>query len=123
MYDALMQWLPVGSDLGIKSAMTLSLIFFTASFVFIPRTFLCLGAGASFGLQAVLVILPSTMLGGILAFLSARYFFSERLQAYVELALVFAGSRPRWTKKAGASWRCCGSPRPYPMLFKTTCSG
>lgn len=84
MYDALMQWLPVGGDLGVKSAMTLSLIFFTASFVFIPRTFLCLGAGASFGLPAVLVILPSTMLGGILAFLAARYFFAERLHVYVD---------------------------------------
>src|SRR5260370_36283232 len=63
--------------------MMLSLIFFAASFVLIPRTFLCLGAGASFGLAAVLVILPSTMLGGVLAFLGARYFFSDRFHAYV----------------------------------------
>jgi uncharacterized membrane protein YdjX (TVP38/TMEM64 family) len=84
MYDAVMQWLPEAGDLSLNSSMTLSLIFFAASFVLVPRTFLCLGAGMSFGLAAVPVILPSTMLGGILAFLSARYFFSERVHAYVD---------------------------------------
>ena len=102
MYDAVMQWLPAAGDLGVNSSMMLSLIFFAASFVLIPRTFLCLGAGASFGLGAVLVILPSTMLGGILAFLSARYFFSERVHAYVD-------ARPRLRRFATAvdeeGWR------------------
>jgi uncharacterized membrane protein YdjX (TVP38/TMEM64 family) len=102
MVDALMQWLPNGGDLSVHSSMMLSLIFFTASFVLVPRTFLCLGAGVSFGLAAVPVILPSTMLGGILAFLSARYFFSERVQAYVD-------ARPRLRRFATAvdeeGWR------------------
>jgi len=61
----------------------LSLIFFSASFVLIPRTFLCLGAGASFGLAAILIILPSTMLGGIMVFLATRYLLSKRFQAYI----------------------------------------
>ena len=102
MVDALMQWLPNGGDLSVHSSMMLSLIFFAASFVLVPRTFLCLGAGVSFGLAAVPVILPSTMLGGILAFLSARYFFSERVQAYVD-------ARPRLRRFATAvdeeGWR------------------
>jgi uncharacterized membrane protein YdjX (TVP38/TMEM64 family) len=102
MYDAMIQWLSEGRDLGVNSSIMLSLIFFAASFVLIPRTFLCLGAGASFGLGAVLVILPSTMLGGILAFLSARYLFSERLHAYVD-------ARPRLRRFATAvdeeGWR------------------
>jgi uncharacterized membrane protein YdjX (TVP38/TMEM64 family) len=102
MVDAVMQWLPKGGDLSVYSSMMLSVIFFTASFVLIPRTFLCLGAGASFGLAAVLVILPSTMLGGILAFLAARYLFSERLHAYVD-------ARPRLRRFAAAvdeeGWR------------------
>jgi uncharacterized membrane protein YdjX (TVP38/TMEM64 family) len=102
MYDAVMQWLSEGRDLGVNSSIMLSLIFFAASFVLIPRTFLCLGAGASFGLVAVLVILPSTMLGGILAFLLARYFFSERLHVYVD-------ARPRLRRFATAvdeeGWR------------------
>jgi uncharacterized membrane protein YdjX (TVP38/TMEM64 family) len=102
MYDAVMQWLSEGRDLGVNSSIMLSLIFFAASFVLIPRTFLCLGAGASFGLAAVLVILPSTMLGGILAFLLARYLFSERLHVYVD-------ARPRLRRFATAvdeeGWR------------------
>ncbi len=84
MYDALTQWLPGGVELRVNSAILLSLIFFAASFVLIPRTFLCLGAGASFGLLAVLIILPSTVFGGILAFLLARHLFSARLQTYID---------------------------------------
>jgi uncharacterized membrane protein YdjX (TVP38/TMEM64 family) len=102
MFETLMQWLPRAGDLSVHSSMMLSLIFFVASFVLVPRTFLCLGAGVSFGLAAVPVILPSTMLGGILAFLSARYLFSERVHAYVD-------ARPRLRKFASAvdeeGWR------------------
>lgn len=102
MFESLMRWLPEAGDLSVHSSLMLSLIFFAASFVLVPRTFLCLGAGVSFGLAAVPVILPSTMLGGILAFLSARYFFSERVQAYVD-------ARPRLRSFATAvdeeGWR------------------
>ena len=102
MYDAMMRWFPEACDLGLGSSIMLSLIFFAASFVLIPRTFLCLGAGARFGLTAVLVILPSTTLGGIFAFLLARYLFTERLQAHLD-------SRPRLRKVAAAvdeeGWR------------------
>jgi uncharacterized membrane protein YdjX (TVP38/TMEM64 family) len=102
MYDAVTQWLLEAGDLSVNSSIVLSLIFFVASFVLVPRTFLCLGAGASFGLAALPVILPSTMLGGILAFFSARYFLSERLHAYVD-------ARPRLRRFATAvdeeGWR------------------
>src|ERR1700712_4627251 len=101
MYGTVMQWLPEG-DLSVNSSMMLSLIFFAASFVLIPRTFLCLGAGAGFGLAAVFVILPSTMFGGILAFLLARYLLAQRLQVYID-------TRPRLRRVATAvdeeGWR------------------
>ena len=101
-YDSLMQWLPDVADRGVSSYLMLALVFFAASFVLVPRTFLCLGAGLGFGLGAVFVILPSTMLGGILAFLLARYFVSERLQTYVD-------ARPRLRRFATAvdeeGWR------------------
>jgi uncharacterized membrane protein YdjX (TVP38/TMEM64 family) len=84
MYDAAMQWLHEINILSVNSSMLLSLVFFFASFVLIPRTFLCIGAGASFGLFAILIILPSTALGGMLAFLLARYFFSERVQHFID---------------------------------------
>jgi uncharacterized membrane protein YdjX (TVP38/TMEM64 family) len=102
MYDAAMHWLHVTSALSANSSMVLSLVFFFASFVLIPRTFLCIGAGASFGLFAVLIILPSTVLGGMSAFLLARYFFSERVQRFID-------SRPGLRKVAVAvdeeGWR------------------
>ncbi len=102
MYDALTQWLPGGVELSVNSGILLFLIFFAASFVLIPRTFLCLGAGASFGLVTVLIILPSTVFGGILAFLLARHLFSGRLQTYID-------GRPRLRRIAAAvdeeGWR------------------
>jgi uncharacterized membrane protein YdjX (TVP38/TMEM64 family) len=102
MYDAAMHWLHETSALSANSSMVLSLVFFFASFLPIPRTFLCIGAGASFGLFAVLIILPSTILGGMLAFLLARYFFSARVQRFID-------SRPGLRKVAVAvdeeGWR------------------
>lgn len=102
MYDAMMQWLSRADDLSLGSSMVLSLVFFAASFVLIPRTFLCLGVGAVFGIYAVLIILPSTTLGGILAFLTARHLLSKRMQ-------VFITSRPGLRRIADAvdaeGWR------------------
>src|SRR3954467_6999252 len=102
LYDSLVQWLGHAADRGVSSYLMLGLVFFAASFVLIPRTFLCLGAGAGFGLGAVFVILPSTMLGGVLAFLLARYLFAERLRRYIE-------ARPRLRSIANAvdeeGWR------------------
>ena len=102
MLDSVMQWFPSEGHFGANSSIVLSLVFFAASFVLIPRTLLCLGAGANFGLAATLVILPSTIAGGIMAFLLARYLFSERIQTYVD-------ARPRLRKVAAAvdeeGWR------------------
>jgi uncharacterized membrane protein YdjX (TVP38/TMEM64 family) len=102
MYDLIMQWLPHDSHLGPNSSMILALIFFAASFVMIPRTFLCLAAGAGFGLPVVMIILPSTMLGGVLAFLLARYLLAERVQIYID-------RRPRFRRVVSAvdqeGWR------------------
>ena len=79
-----MQWFPKGGEVDISSSLAVVFIFFAASFVLVPRTFLCLGAGASFGQAVVLLILPGTFFGGIVAFLLARYFFSERLRIYID---------------------------------------
>jgi uncharacterized membrane protein YdjX (TVP38/TMEM64 family) len=102
MVEAMMQWFADAASLGVTSSTMLALVFFAASFVLVPRTFLCLGAGAGFGLGAVFVILPSTMLGGVLAFLLARYLFAERLRRYID-------ARPRLRGIANAvdeeGWR------------------
>jgi hypothetical protein len=92
MYDALAQWLPGRVELNANSAILLSLIFFAASFVPIPTTFLCLGAG--FGLLAVLMILPSTVFAAFWHFCWRVTFFSARLQTYIN-------NRPRLRRIAG----------------------
>jgi uncharacterized membrane protein YdjX (TVP38/TMEM64 family) len=102
MYDALTQWLLGGVELSVNSAILLSLIFFAASFVLIPRT------GASFGLLAILIILPSTVVvGGILAFLLARHLFSVRLQDYIDARLRLRRIAAAVERKAGGLWRYC----------------
>lgn len=83
-YDALMQWMPAEHDLGWTNGAALALMFLLASFVLVPRTFLCLGVGAMFGLPAVLVILPSTTLGGVLAFLVARFLLAAKVRAFID---------------------------------------
>ena len=90
MFEFVEQILPHPGDMGVHSIATVFAVFFFASFVFVPRTFLCLGAGWALGFSGVLVVLPSTTLGGILAFLLARYVLSDRIRRYV-----FA--RPRWS--------------------------
>lgn len=113
-----LNWMQTGGGLGIGSAIMLSLIFFGASFVLIPRTFLCLGAGAGFGLGAVLIIMPSTLLGGMLAFLLARYFLSQRVRKWID-------ARPRLRRVAEAvdeeGWRMLALLRfasPLPNAFQ-----
>lgn len=84
MTEPLIEWLRSWGDLSPASWLVLALVFLVASFIFFPRTFLCLGVGALYGLPAVLIILPSTTLGGVLAFLTARYLFADRLQRRVD---------------------------------------
>ena len=47
------------------------------AFLPVPRTVIVLGAGAAFGLKAISIIIPSTTLGCILAFMCARRFFRQ----------------------------------------------
>lgn len=80
MGEELLVWLQHRGELTLGSGLALSLVFVLGAFVLFPRTFLCLGVGALFGPAAILIIVPSTTLGGVLAFLLARYLFAERLQ-------------------------------------------
>lgn len=66
------RWLESFGHLNASAAAVLAAVFVVAAFVPMPRTLLVLGAGAAFGLPALLVIVPSTTLGCILAFLLAR---------------------------------------------------
>lgn len=70
--EVIVRWLESFGQLDAAAAAVLAALFVVAAFLPIPRTFLVLGAGAAFGLKALWVIMPSTTLGCIFAFLLAR---------------------------------------------------
>jgi uncharacterized membrane protein YdjX (TVP38/TMEM64 family) len=70
--EAVVRWLESYGQLDLGAAAALAVLFVLAAFVPVPRTFLVLGAGAAFGLKAMWLIVPSTTLGCVLAFLLAR---------------------------------------------------
>src|SRR5438132_9641795 len=78
------EWLRTWGSLTPASALMLTAMFVVASFVFVPRTFLYLGVGAVFGLPAIPIVLPSTTVGSVLAFLAARYLFANRLRGRLD---------------------------------------
>src|SRR6266852_9433910 len=85
MTDVLVQWIERAGEINVASASALMLVFILSGLVLIPRTILCLAAGVFFGLPAVPIILPSTTIGGVLAFLLARYLLRERLQRELDM--------------------------------------
>lgn len=78
------EWLRTWGSLTPASGLMLTTMFVVASFVFVPRTFLYLGVGAVFGLPAIPIVLPSTTIGSVLAFLAARYLFANRLRGKLD---------------------------------------
>ncbi len=79
----------------------LALVFVAGGLVPVPRTFMSLAAGVVFGMAAVPVIMPSTTLGSLIAFLLARYLFAARLWRWVErkpkaLAIMNAVNAEGW---------------------------
>jgi uncharacterized membrane protein YdjX (TVP38/TMEM64 family) len=63
-------WLDGFSELDAGAAGALAAMCILAPFVPVPRTILVLGAEAAFRLKALLVNVPSTTFGCILAFLA-----------------------------------------------------
>jgi uncharacterized membrane protein YdjX (TVP38/TMEM64 family) len=83
--DALIEILKNSGALDFSGILVLSAVFFVCAVIVpVPRTALCLGTGAIFGLSAIPVIVPSTTLGAVVAFLSARYLFAGRLHRMVD---------------------------------------
>jgi len=105
MTETLIEWIRTWGELNVASAAALAAVFILSGLVLIPRTFLCLAAGAIFGPPAIPIILPSTTTGSIIAFLLARYLLTERLQRELD-------RHPRLRAIAdaidGESWRIVG---------------
>jgi uncharacterized membrane protein YdjX (TVP38/TMEM64 family) len=99
--QALVDFLRRWGELDPVSAAVLALLFVAGGFVPVPRTFMSLAAGVVFGMAAVPVIMPSTTLGSLIAFLLARYLFAARLWDWVErkpkaLAIMNAVNAEGW---------------------------
>ena len=82
--QALVDFLRRWGELNASSSVVLALLFIAGGLVPVPRTFMSLAAGVVFGMAAVPVIMPSTTLGSLIAFLLARYLFAARLWGWVE---------------------------------------
>ena len=71
--EMIVRWLGGLGQLNAQTAGVLALAFVVAAFIPVPRTIVVVGAGAVFGMKSLIVIVPSTTLGCMLAFLLARY--------------------------------------------------
>jgi uncharacterized membrane protein YdjX (TVP38/TMEM64 family) len=76
----LIDWLRSWGDLSLVSGTVLALVFFLASFLPFPRTFLYLGVGGLYGFVVAPILLASTTVGGVGAFLLARHVMAEPVQ-------------------------------------------
>lgn len=70
--ERIVQWLESCGQLDLPAAGVLAALITLTSFVPVPRTFVVLGAGAAFGLSALVVVLPVATVASVLAFLLAR---------------------------------------------------
>jgi uncharacterized membrane protein YdjX (TVP38/TMEM64 family) len=82
--DVLMEWLRGFGGLSLISSVAVVLLFVIAAFVFIPRTFLTLGVAGIYGFSAIPLVMIGATTGSILAFLLARYLFSDRVQRWID---------------------------------------
>lgn len=80
--DAAVDFLRTHGQLDASGVVALFAVFAVTGLVPIPRTALCLASGAIYGFAAVIVIMPSTTLCSLIAFLLARYLFSEPLYRF-----------------------------------------
>jgi uncharacterized membrane protein YdjX (TVP38/TMEM64 family) len=78
--QTLVEFLRRWGEMSPSSAAVLALVFVAGGLVPVPRTFLTLAAGVVFGMSSIPVILPSTAVGCLIAFLAARYLFAARMR-------------------------------------------
>ena len=93
--EAVIGWLESFGQLDARAIAALAVVFTVGAFLPMPRTILLLGAGAAFGFEAIVVVVPSTTLGCVLAFLLAR----SVLRPWIERQ---TGRKPMWRVLAQA---------------------
>ena len=120
---ALVEFLRRWGELSPLSAAVLALVFVAGGLTPVPRTFLTLAAGIVFGMSSIPIIVPATTVGCLIAFLSARYLFADRLWRLVQ-------RHPRWLAVMNAvnaeSWRIvalCRLASPIPSAVQNAIFG
>jgi uncharacterized membrane protein YdjX (TVP38/TMEM64 family) len=82
--DILVEWLRSFGALSFYSGLMVATVFAAAAFVFVPRTFLTVGAGGLYGLSVIPMIIVGATIGSVLTFLIARYFGADRVQRWID---------------------------------------
>lgn len=83
MIDTLAEFLKQSHELTPLTFGALVLAFMASGFVLLPRMMLCVVAGATFGLVAIPIVLPSSTLGALIAFLTARSLGARFVQRWI----------------------------------------
>jgi uncharacterized membrane protein YdjX (TVP38/TMEM64 family) len=83
LIDQITAFLSTSHELTPLSVGLLALVFIAAGFVLLPRILLCVLAGAAYGLVAILIAVPATTLGALIAFLVARYLAADFVQRII----------------------------------------
>ena len=77
--EAFVEFLKRWGEFSPTAAVVLACAFIATGIIPVPRTFLTLAAGVVYGMPAIPVVMVSTTIGCVIAFLLARYLFAERL--------------------------------------------
>jgi uncharacterized membrane protein YdjX (TVP38/TMEM64 family) len=85
----LVRYLESFGKLDAGGSAALAAVFIIAAFLPMPRTLLVLGAGAAFGFGALAVMVPSTTLGSVMAFMLVRVLLRNWVQRLTD-------NRPNW---------------------------
>ncbi|MBI5132481.1 MAG: TVP38/TMEM64 family protein [Rhodopseudomonas palustris] len=83
-WETIAAWIAGWGRLDAVSASFLAAIYVVMAFVPFPRTLLLIGSGAALGPGALVVILPSTTLGCVLAFLTSRWLIRSWVEQQVQ---------------------------------------
>lgn len=82
--ERIVQWLESWGHLDVPAACVLAALVTASSFLPFPRTFVVIGAGAAFGMESLIVILPVAATAAVLAALLARHALRGWVERQIE---------------------------------------
>lgn len=82
MYDTYLQWASYWD--GNFAWAAIAALFVISGLVILPRPAICIVAGLTFGLAGIPLALGASVVGSLIAFIFARYFFRDRFLRMIE---------------------------------------